>query len=341
MIRTALATAAAVFLLAASTGAQAASPDTIKARGKLICPVPTSALPGFSELDSQGQWKGFDIDLCRSLATAILGTPDKAEFTAISWANRVPALQSGTIDAVIMLTGWVRSRDVKLGMQFTNPYFFGASQLMVPATLKVSSAKQLDGATICSVAGSTTTTNVDGYLRSLSVKHEMLTFEKTSDSTAAYKAGRCEAIAQYGPSNAFFRAAQLDVPGHVILPDMIGMEPESIAVKQGDDALLDMANWTLAALVQADILGITSKNVDAIAADSTSSPDQKRLLGVLPGVGDGFGLDDRWAYRVIKLNGSYGEMFDRDLGQGSPYKMVPGQNQPWTHGGLLFSPVFD
>lgn len=332
---------AMMMMTAGLGGAQAASVEQIKARGKILCPVPTAPYPGFSEVDDKGVWKGLDVDICRAVATAILGSPDKAEFTPISWANRVPALQSGAIDLVVMLTGWVRTRDVKLGLQFSNPYFFGGGQIMVPANLKVSSVKDLNGATICSVAGSTVTRNVDAHLIGLAVKHEMLTFDKSSDATSAYKNGRCEAIALFGPSNAVFRASELDVATHVILPEAIGVEPDAIAVKQGDDGLLDVANWTLAALIQADILGITSQNVDGIVADAKATPDQKLLLGVAPGVGDGFGFDDKWAYRVIKANGNYGQIFERSLGQGSRYKMPAGQNQPWTKGGLLFSPVFD
>jgi len=334
---------ALTFLLVGTfaTSSRAASLDAIKARGTLLCPVPTAPYPGFSEIDAKGRWTGLDIDICRSIATALLGAPSKAEFVPISWADRVPAIQSGAIDILVMLTSWVRSRDVKLGLQFSNPYYYDGAQLMVPFALNVYSAKGLYGATICAISGSTATSDVDDYLRGLAVKHDMLTFDRSSSAEAAYQAGRCEAIAQFGAGNGVFRATQLKVSAHRILPEVIAMEPQSVAVKQGDDSLLDMVNWTIAALVEADILGITSQNLDQVAADPKATPEQKRLLGVIPGIGSGFGLDDRWAYRVIKSEGNYGEIFDRNLGQRSPYKMAPGFNQPWIEGGLLVSPAFD
>ena len=335
--------AVGVGAMLASSGAQAQSTavTAIKQRGKLVCPVPTAPYLGFLEVDNKGVWKGLDVDVCRSMAAALFGPGEHAEFSPVSWADRIPALQSGAIDVIIMATGWTRSRDNKLGLQFSQPYFFGGTQLMVPTDLGVKNAQDLNGATICAAAGTTVEKDTGNYLTSLGVKYTMLTFEKTSDVNSAYKNKRCEVLAGFGPGNAVLRATELDPAKHVVLPDVISMEPESIGVKQGNDDLLDVANWTIAALVQAEILGITKENVDTMAADPKASADVKALLGVTPGVGDGLGIGDKWAYDVIKAEGNYGEIYARNLGEQSLYKLAPGQNAPWTKGGLLFSPVFD
>ena len=327
--------------IATSAQAQTSVLDAVKRKGKLVCPVPTAPYLGFLEVDDKGVWKGLDVEICRSVAAAIFGPGDHAEFSPVSWADRIPALQSGAIDIIVMATGWTRSRDLKLGLQFSQPYFFGGAQFMVPTDLGVKAAKDLNGATVCAAAGTTVERDAGAYLTGLGVKYTMLTFEKTSDVNSAYKNKRCEVLAGFGPGNAVLRATELDPAKHIVLPDVISMEPESIAVKQGSDDMLDIANWTIAALVQADILGITKDNVDSMAADPKASNDVKLLLGVKPGVGDGTSLGDKWAYNVIKASGNYGEIYSRNLGEKSPYKLPPGQNAPWTRGGLLFSPVFD
>lgn len=338
----ALACAIAIAMLPAP--AMAASSPTltkIKARGSLVCPVPTSPYLGFFEVGGNGGWHGFDIDICKSIAVAILGPDAKVNFSAVSWADRFPALQSGTLDLIAMFTGWTRSRDVKLGLQFSMPYFFGGVRLMVPTSLHVKSAKELNGATICAVAGSTGDRELVGYLASLKVKYKMLTFENFSDVASAYKNKRCDALSAAGPGLAALRAGELKVADHVILPDVVSMEPISVAVRQGDDAFLDVVNWTLAALIEAQRLGITKENVAALRADPSSPAAVKYLLGVTPGVGSGLGLPDTWAFNVIKAQGNYGEIYARNLGDRSPYKLPPGANTLWSKGGLLYSPNFD
>ncbi|ALL68413.1 Glutamate Aspartate periplasmic binding protein precursor GltI [Paraburkholderia caribensis MBA4] len=330
----------------ASASAQAAGPNSptlqrIKARGSLVCPVPTSPYLGFFEVGSNGSWHGLDIDICKSVATAILGPNPKVNFSAVSWADRFPALQSGSIDLIAMFTSWTRSRDSKLGFQFSNPYLFAGVRLMVPAALNVKSAKQLDGATICAVAGSTGDRQLVNYLRAINVKYKMLTFENFTDVVSAYKNKRCDALSAAGPGLAVLRAGELKTPEQVILPDVVSMEPISVAVRQGDDAFLDVVNWTFAALIEAQRLGITQANVDAKRSDPNSSAEVKYLLGASPGVGEGLGLSDAWAYDVIKQVGNYSEIYARNLGDKSPYKLPPGPNTLWTQGGLLYSPTFD
>ncbi|MFM0653543.1 transporter substrate-binding domain-containing protein [Paraburkholderia sediminicola] len=337
----ALACVGAVAAWSAPASAQSATLAKIKARGSLICPVPTSPYLGFFEVNSDGSWHGFDIDICKSIATAILGPNAKATFSAVSWADRFPALQSGSLDLIAMFTGWTRSRDAKIGLQFSQPYFFAGVRLMVPVSLKVKAVKELNGATICAAAGTTAVTDLVPYLASLKIKYKLLTFENSSDVASAYKSKRCDAMADAGAGLATMRASQLKIDEHVILPDAVSMEPISVAVRQGDDAFLDVVNWTLFALVQAQRLGITKDNVAARRADPNSSSEVKFLLGVTPGIGEGLGLPDSWAYNVIKANGNYGEIYDRNLGDKSPYKLPAGVNTLWNQGGLLYTPVFD
>lgn len=325
----------------ASPGARAQTIDAIKARGRLVCPVPTASNFGFLELDDRGNWRGMDTDLCRAVATALLGTPDKVTFSPVSWADRFTALQSGTLDIVVMSTGWTRARDARLGLLFTQPYFFGGAQLLVPSSLGAKSAKDLRNVTICAVAGTTVERNVGLYLTSLNAPYRMLTFEKGPDATAAYRSGRCEALANFGPQIAALRALEFTAAEHAILPDAISMEPQAMALRQNDVALWRVANWTLMALVQADMLGVTKDNADAMRAQADARPEVKFLLGATPGIGDGLGLRDTWALDVIKAVGNYGELYARSLGDKSPYQLPPGPNQPWNKGGLLFTPTFD
>jgi general L-amino acid transport system substrate-binding protein len=344
-VKHALVTLSAAAVLAApaafAAGGNSPTIDRIKARGALVCPVPTSPYLGFFEVGTNGTWHGLDVDICKSIATAILGPNPKINFSAVSWADRFPALQSGSLDLIAMFTSWTRSRDAKLGLQFSTPYLFSGVRLMVPASLNVKTAKQLDGATICAVAGSTGDRQLVNYLRAINVKYKMLTFENFTDVVSAYKNRRCDALSAAGPGLAVLRAGELKTPEQVILPDVVSMEPISVAVRQGDDGFLDIINWTFGALVEAQRLGITQGNVDAKRADATSSAEVKYLLGVTPGVGEGLGVPDNWAFNVIKQMGNYSEIYNRNLGDKSPYKLAPGPNTLSTQGGLLYSPTFD
>lgn len=338
----ALAFASSMFSFTAPVMAQqSATIAKIKARGSIVCPVPTSPYLGFFEVAADGTWHGFDIDMCKAIGSAILGTDAKETFSAVSWADRFPALQAGTLDTIVMFTGWTRSRDTKLGFQFSAPYFFAGVRLMTQAP-KVKTAKDLSGATICTVAGSTADKDLVKYFGARNIKYKMLTFEKFSDATSAYKNKRCDALSGAGPGLAAILASP-DMQGgtHMILPDAITMEPIGAVVRQGDEGFLDVINWTFAALLEAQRLGITKDNVTAMKADTSSSAEVKFLLGVSPGVGSGMGLTDSWAYDVIRKVGNYSEIYDRNLGKASPYKLPVGYNTLWNQGGLLYSPGFD
>ena len=326
-----------------TSSAHAATGDTlktVKARGSLLCTGHNGTYLGFAEVDDKGEWKGFDIELCKALATAVLGSVDKLKIIPVSWAQRFPSLQSGDIDVIIKVTGWTMGRDTELGLQFSRPYFLGPTQLMAHKEIGAKSAKDLQGATVCASAGTSTERIAADYLTNLGIKFEMVTFEKTEEMRSAYFAGRCDAFAGWGPNLAITRVKGDNPDKHMILPDVMAVEPESAAMRQGDDNWVDILNWMFTALLIAEQYGITSANVDEFKAKKTN-PTVERLLGITPGIGDRLGLSNDWAYQVIKQVGNYKEIYDRTLGSGSAYKLPRGPNALITDGGVMFPLVLD
>ena len=323
--------------------AQGATGDTLKTvkeRGNLLCTGHNGTYLGFAEVDDKGEWRGFDIELCKALATTIFGSPDKLKIIPISWAQRFPSIQSGDIDVIIKVTGWTMGRDTELGLQFSRQYFLGPTQLMAHKEIGAKSAKDLDGATVCASAGTSTERIAADYLTNLGIKFEMVTFEKTEEMRSAYFAGRCDAFAGWGPNLAITRTKGPNPDAHMILPDVMKVEPESAAMRQGDDNWVDILNWMFTALLIAEQYGITSANVDQHKA-KPGNPTVERLLGVSPGIGDRLGLDNDWAYNVIKNIGNYKEIYDRTLGAGSAYKLPRGPNALITDGGVMYPLVLD
>ncbi len=326
-----------------ATSVLAATGDTLKAvkdRGSLLCTGHNGTYLGFAEVDDKGDWKGFDIELCKALATAIFGDPSKLKIVPVSWAQRFPAIQSGDIDVIIKVTGWTMGRDTELGLQFSRPYFLGPTQLMAHKEIGATDAKGLDGATVCASAGTSTERIAADYLTNLGVEFEMVTFEKTEEMRSAYFAGRCDAFAGWGPNLAITRIKGPDPDKHMILPDVMAVEPESAAMRQGDDNWVDILNWLFTALLIAEQYGITSDNVDQHKA-KPGNPTVERLLGATPGIGDRLGLGNDWAYNVIKNVGNYKQIYDRTLGEGSAYKLPRGPNALITDGGVMYPLVLD
>ncbi len=336
------AAALAVTAISASDAAtRSKTVDKIVARGSLLCTGHNGSFLGFAEVDDKGNWKGLDIDFCRALATAILGSPDKLKIVPLSWAQRFPSIQSGDVDVIIKATGWTMGRDTELGLQFSRPYLLGATQIMVHKALGVKDARGLEGATVCVAGGTSTERLAANYLAALKVKHEFVTYEKTEELRSAYFAGRCDAFVGWGPNLAVTRSkGSKDASKHVILPDVLAMEPESAAMRQGDDGFVDVLNWMFSSLMLAELNGITSKNVDQMKANPPNSTIG-RLLGVSPGIGKRLGLRDSWAYDVIKAMGNYAEIYDRNLGKDSPYKLERGINALYNAGGVLYPLILD
>lgn len=334
---------AALAMLAAPTVAVAESPTlaAVKEHGTLLCSGHNGSYFGFVEVNDKNEWKGLDIDLCRALSVMVLGDKDANQIVPLSWAQRFPALQSGDVDVVIKATGWTMGRDTELGLQFSLPYFFGGAQLMVRKDLGASTATDLDGGTVCVAAGTTIERIVADHLKSEEVDHTMVSFEKTAEVIGAYKAGRCDAYAAWGPSIAVLLANQFeDADAHVILGDKLSAEPISAAMRQGDDEWVDVVNWMLAALLKAEEEGVTSANVEEMAANPPN-PTVARLLGVNPGMGERLGLRETWAREMIASMGNFAEIYDRNLGEGSPYKLERGLNNLWSNGGVLYTPILD
>lgn len=337
-----LGASAAALALMAGTVHAAGGPtlEAVKARGNLLCTGHDGSYLGFAEVDNQGAWKGLDIDLCRSVATAIFGDPAKVTIVPISWAQRWPALQTGEVDMVIKASGATLSRDAELGLQFSLSYYLGTTKIMAHKSLGLTSLQDADGGTICVPAGTTQQQQIASYSARLGVTLEPVLIEKTEELEQAYFSGRCDLYTQWGPVLAIARAAKGNVDEHDILPDVLALEPEVIVMRQGDDNWVDIANWTLSALWFAEQEGITSANVDEIKANPPS-PEIAKFLGVNPGMGTPLGLADDWAYNVIKNMGNYAEIFDRTLGKDSPYKMDREMTALWKDGGVLYPYLID
>lgn len=312
----------------------------VQARGKLNCSGHNGSYLGFAEVDDQGNWKGMDIAICRAVATAIFGDPQAVNIVPISWAQRWPALQTGEVDLLVKASGGTFARDTDLGLQFSRPYYLGTTKIMFHKDLGLTSMADADGGTVCIPAGTTIERQVAAYADKLGISIEPALYEKPEELRQAYFSRRCDAFAQWGPVTGIVRSVADNPEDHVIMPDVLAVEPEVIMVRQGDDDWLDVVNWTLSALWFAEQEGVTSENVDEMKANPPSAAIGK-LLGATPGIGEPLGLEDDWGYNVIKKVGNYAEIFDRTLGEGSVYEMPRGLNKLWNEGGVHYPMVFD
>ncbi len=312
----------------------------IQERGSLLCTGHNGSYLGFAEVDDQGRWSGFDIEMCRALATAILGSPDALQIIPVSWAQRFPALQSGDVDVIIKVTGWTMSRDTELGLQYSRPYFIGPTNILTRTDIGASEPADLAGGVFCINAGTSIERIVANYMGARGIEYESLTFEKAEELRAALYAGRCDAVGGFGPFLAATRFNAPEPEDFEILDAVLALEPEGIAVREGDPGFVDVINWMVSALLMAEANGITQANVDAVRADPPSD-SVARLLGVTPGVGARLGLSDDWAYDMIKAVGNYAEIYDRTVGEGSVYQLPRGANHLWNNGGLLYPLVLD
>ena len=330
-----LATAFAIAMLFAF-GAQSAWSQTLKAvkdRGQLICGA-NGTLAGFGLPDPQGNWTGFDVDFCRAIAAAIFNDPAKVKFVPLTAANRFTALQSGEIDVLARNTTWTMSRDTTLGVDFAAVNYYDGQGFMVHKSLKVSSALELNGASVCVQQGTTTELNLADYFRSHHMDLKTVTFATADEAVKAYDSGRCDSYTT-DSSGLYGERLRLANPNdNIVLPEIISKEPLSPAVRQGDDTWEDLVRWVHYAMLDAEELGVSKSNVDEQL--KSPNPEIRRLLGVEGQFGQSIGLTNDWAYRIIKHIGNYGESFDRNVGQGSPLKIARGLNALWTKGGLQY-----
>ena len=327
----------AVLALSAMPAEAGKTVDEIKKRGQLVCGVSTG-LAGFSAADSQGNWSGLDVDMCKAIAAAMLGDASKVKYVPLSAQQRFTALQSGEIDILSRNTTWTLTRDASLGMSFTNTTYYDGQGFMVPVKSKIKSAKQLKGATVCVQSGTTTEKNLTDFSRANKLDIKPVVFEKLEATNAAYFAGRCLAYTTDASGLASIRNKEAKNPAeHIILPELISKEPLGPSVRRGDDEFFSIARWVIFALIEAEDYDITQANVDKLAAESTD-PVVGRILGKTEDTGKLLGLDKTWAAQAIKAVGNYGEIFERNVGPKSPLGLPRGINNLWSHGGIMYAP---
>lgn len=320
-------------LALASTMASADTLENTIKNGKLNCGLNTG-LPGFAAPDSTGVWAGLDVDVCRAVAAAVLGDAKKVNYAHLNAKERFTALQSGEIDVLARNTTWTGSRDVSLGLTFTGVNYYDGQGFLVSKKLGVKSAKELSGATFCIQAGTTTELNLTDYFKANKMEYTPITYDTSAQTIQGFEEGRCDALTS-DASQLYGLKTQLKDPNSaIVLPEIISKEPLGPAVRQGDDKWFKIVRWTEIAMLNAEELGITSKNVDEML--KSPNPDIQRLLGVTGDIGQNLGLDPKWAYNIIKQVGNYGESFDRNVGKGSPLGIERGLNALWKDGGLQY-----
>ncbi len=328
------ATAALAMAWTGTAQAQAQSTyDAVKAKGFVQCGA-NGSLAGFGLPDSQGVWRGLDIDLCRAVAAAMFGDATKIRYTPLTAQQRFTALQSGEVDLLARNTTWTFTRESSLGLDFVAINFFDGQGFMVPRKINVKSAKELNGATVCVQPGTTTELNLADYFRANKMQFRPVVIERIEDNVAAYLAGRCDVFTTDISGLASVRRSSLPNPNdHVILPDVISKEPLGPAVRQGDAKWADVVRWSFYATLEAEEMDLSSTNIDQKL--TSADPSVQRFIGATGGMGQMLGLDNKWAYNIIKQVGNYAESYERNV---TPLGIERGVNKLWRDGGLMYAP---
>jgi general L-amino acid transport system substrate-binding protein len=324
-------------VLLVSSIAVAGTLEDVRAKGYIQAGV-NGDLFGFGKPDEKGVWKGLDVDTARAVAAAVFGDADKVRYTPLTAKTRFTALQSGEIDVLTRNCTQTLSRDTALGLDFAPVNYYDGQGFLVPKKLGVKSAKQLDGAAVCVLPGTTTEQNVADYFRANKMSMKPVVIENTAELAKAFFAGRCDVLTSDASQLAGTRAVAPNPGGYMILPEIISKEPLAPAVRHGDNQWKDIVTYSVYAMINAEELGITQKNVDAMLR--SENPKVQRFLGVTEGNGKALGLDEKFAYNIIKQVGNYGEVFERNVGVKTPLGLARGLNALWTDGGLMYSPPF-
>ncbi len=310
--------------------------DAVRGKDVLRCGV-GEGLPGFSQVDSHGDYRGLDVDLCRAVAAAVFGDADKVHFVPLTARERFTALQLGEVDILSRNTTWTSSRDSVQGFNFAGIVYYDGQGFMVSHASNIASALDLNDKKICVQSNTTTELNLQDFFRANAMHYTPVTFERSADSVRALEAGRCDALTS-DQSQLYAQRTRLKRPGdYAVLPEIISKEPLGPLVRHGDDEWFDIVKWTLFAMILAEELGINSRNVDQ-QQQHASNPDARRLLGLEGDKGRDLGLSNDWAANIIRQVGNYGESFERNVGQNSPLKISRGYNALWTRGGLQYAP---
>jgi len=336
-MRTYLLASAALLGACAATGASAQTLNDIKNRGALICGV-NSGIAGFAAPDANGQWEGFDVAVCRAIAAAVLSDPNAVDFVPTTPETRFTALTSGEIDVLVRNSTWTFTRDAELALDFTGVNYYDGQGFMVSKDLGVTSATELDGATICIQTGTTTELNLADWFNVNGMTYQPVPIQTNAEADQQFLAGACDSFTTDVSGLAASRATYPNPDDYVILPEIISKEPLGPVVRQGDDQWADIVRWTLFALIAAEEYGVTSQNIEEMM--TSENPEIRRLLGVEGDLGSQLGLDAEWAKRAIMARGNYGEIFASTIGEGTPSNIARGLNAQWTDGGLQFSPPF-
>jgi general L-amino acid transport system substrate-binding protein len=324
-------------LFAAGGVALAATLDEVKARGVLIAGV-NGQVFGFGMPDEKGVWKGLDVDTAKALAAAVFGDANKVKYVAVTAVQRLPALQSKEIDVLCRNTTITLTRETTNGLNFAHVNYYDGQGFMVNKKLGVKSAKELGGATVCVLPGTTTEMNAADYFRKNGMTWKPVVIEQNVELNKAFFGGRCDSLTSDVSQLAAHRSVAPNPDDYIILPEIISKEPLAPVVRHGDDQWYDIVNWTVMAMIEAEELGINSQNVDEML--KSTDPNVQRFLGVSPGMGKALGLDEKWAYNIIKQVGNYGESFERNVGKSTPLKLDRGLNNLWVKGGLMYALPF-
>ena len=323
-------------LLAGAASAQTLA--EVQERDTLRCGV-TTGLVGFAAPNEEGEWEGFDVAVCRAVAAAVLGDGSKVEFIPTTGSTRFTALASGEIDLLARNTTWTFSRDVDLEFEFAGVNYYDGQGFLVRKDLGVTSANELDGATVCIQTGTTTELNLADFFRANDMSYEPVPIETNAEAQQQYLANACDVYTTDASGLAATRASFETPNDHMLLPEIISKEPLGPLVRHGDNAWGDIARWTLNALIAAEELGVTSENLEEMAA-GTDNPEINRLLGSEGNLGEMLGLSSDWAVNAIAAGGNYGEIFEDNIGVDTAIGLDRGLNAQWTDGGLLYSPPF-
>ncbi|KKD36542.1 MAG: amino acid ABC transporter substrate-binding protein [Limnoraphis robusta] len=319
------------------TGKTASRLDTVKNRGKLVCGV-DGGIPGFSFVDQNGQYSGLDVDVCKAVAAAIFNDPNAVEYRNLDSTERFEALKSGEVDMLSRNTTWTITRDTSVGMEFAPTTFYDGQGMLVRRESGITSLEDFAGRAVCVEAGTTTELNLTDNMRKRGVQFETKTFQQADPAYAAYAEGACDGMTS-DKSQLVARRSTLPNPDeHILLDVTMSKEPLGPVTINNDSAWFDVVKWTTYALIEAEELGINQGNVDQLK--TSQDPTIKRFLGVEGDLGQGLGLTNEFAANIIKQVGNYGEIYERNIGQGSQFKLERGQNALWNNGGLLYSPPF-